>query len=150
MESLDSLYQWLQHEGVYLFDRQLPFSNTATKALTLQLQTCGAWGIYLDKGRLETKAEEESAVLHEAGHYSTGTTHQVSSPWDLVEKHEYKADKWAVERKLTVQELDDAVADGYCEMWELADHFNVTEDFMRKAVCLYTYGNLSVAQYIHF
>lgn len=150
MESLDSLYQWLYSKGIYLFDRQLPFSNGATKALTLQLNNSCAWGIYLDKGRMDTIAEEESAVLHEAGHYATGTTHQVSSPWDLVAKHEYKADKWAVQRKLTAQELDDAVAGGCAEMCELAEYFGVTEDFMRKAVCWYTYGNLDVEHYMAF
>lgn len=150
MESLDSLYQWLYNEGVFLFDRQLPFSNTATKALTLQLSVWGAWGIYLDKGRLETQAEEESAALHEAGHYATGTTHQVYSPWDLIEKHEHKADKWAIERKLSVHELDDAVADGCTEMWELAERFGVTQEFMEKVVCWYTHGNLAVEAYMTY
>lgn len=150
MESLDSLYQWLRSKGVYLFDRQLPFSNSTTKALTLQLNNTEAWGIYIDKGRMDSRAEEESALLHEAGHYATGATHEVCSPFDLIQKHEYKADKWAVKRKLSAEELDAAVCDGCCEMWELAEHFGVTEDFMRKAVCWYTYGNLAVDKYMAF
>ena len=36
MEKLDKLYQWLSDEGVYLFDRQLPFSSNDTKAITIQ------------------------------------------------------------------------------------------------------------------
>lgn len=33
-------------------------------------------------------------------------------------------------------------------MWDLAEHFGVTEDFMRKVVCWYMYGNLDVDLYI--
>lgn len=86
-------------------------------------------------------------MLHEGGHYATGTTHEVCSPWDLVEKHEYSADKWAVEHAVTPEALDDAVAAGYTEIWQLADYFGVTEDFMRKAVCWYTNGNLAAELY---
>lgn len=45
------------------------------------------------------------------------------------------------------QELDEAISDGHTEMWDLADYFHVTEDFMRKAVCWYTYGNLATELY---
>lgn len=147
MERLDKLCNWLDKEGVFLFDRQLPFSGGQSKAVTVRLNDSGTWGIFLDRGRLETTAEEYSAILHEGGHYATGTTHQVSSPFDLVEKHEVKADKWAVKRLLTEQELDDAVAEGNTEIWQLAEHFGVTEELMKKAVCWYTYGNLAADLY---
>lgn len=144
MEDLNSLYQWLDDEGVFVFDRQLPFSNDGSKATTIRLKPPReAWGIFLDKGWLETKREEKAALLHEGGHYATGTTHEMASPCDLVERHEYKADKWAVERALSAEELDKAVADGHTEMWDLAEYFGVTEQFMRKAVCWYVNGNLA-------
>lgn len=148
MENLNSLYQWLDHEGIFVFDRQLPFSQKDSKAFTLKLNPpYETWGIFLDKGRLKTKAEEKATVLHECGHYATGTTHKVNSPFDLVEKHEYKADKWAVERALSEDELDDAIAEGHAEIWDLAEYFGVTEEFMRKALCYYVYGNLAVELY---
>ena len=150
MEKLDSLYQWLHEKGVYLFDRQLPFSNGATKALTVELKASNDYGIFLDKGRLKSKAEEVSALAHEAGHCATGATHELSSPFDLIEKHESKADKWAIERLVSSDELDAAVADGHTEIWDLAEHFGLTEDFMRKAVCWYTYGNLNVEHYMSY
>lgn len=147
MENLDNLYQWLQNEGVILFDRQLPFSGKNTKALTIRLKSHDVWGIFLDGGRLESRAEEKSAALHEGGHYATGTTHEVCSPYDLVSKHEYKADKWAVQRALSADELDEAVAAGHTELWDLAEHFGVTEEFMKKAFCWYTKGNLATEHY---
>lgn len=148
MENLNSLYKWLDLEGVFVFDKRLPFSKKDSKATTLKLKPpYEAWGIFLDKERLKTEAEEKSAMLHESGHYATGATHEVNSPFDLVAKHEYKADKWAIERALSVDELDDAVAEGHTEIWDLAEYFCVTEDFMRKVVCWYTYGNLATELY---
>lgn len=147
MENLDSLYQWLHDEGVFLFDRQLPFSKKNSNALTVNLSGSDTWGIFLDGGELNTTAKKKSALLHEGGHYSTGTTHEVCSPWDLVAKHEYKADKWAVERALSEEELDEAVAEGHTELWDLADYFGLTEELMRKVVCWYTYGNLATELY---
>lgn len=146
MENLNDLRQWLDDEGVFLFDRQLPFHNGDSHAVTIRLNG-DVWGIFLDGGRLRTSAEEKSAVLHEAGHYATGATHAVDSPFDLVAKHEWKADKWAVQRALSAEELDEAVAEGCTELWQLAEHFNVTEEFMRKAVCWYTHGNLAADLY---
>lgn len=148
MENLDNLYQWLDKEGVFLFDRQLPFSKKDSHATTIKLKPpFEAWGIFLDKGRLRTAPEEKSALLHESGHYATGTTHEASSPFDLIEKHEYKADKWAVQRALSSDELDEAVVEGHIELWDLAEYFGVTEDLIRKAVCWYTYGSLNADLY---
>ena len=31
-------------------------------------------------------------------------------------------------------------------MWDLAEHFGVTEDFMRKVVCWYTYGKTAIKE----
>lgn len=42
-------------------------------------------------------------------------------------------------------ELDLAVAAGHTEIWDLAELFNVTEPFMRKATWWYQNRNLAVA-----
>ncbi len=147
IEDLNNLCGWLDQEGVLLFDRQLPFSHEDSKALTVTLPAAGVTGIFYDRGRMEDTAEEYSALLHESGHYATGTTHTLSSPFDLVAKHEYKADKWAVRHAIAPEELDCAVADGCTDIYSLADHFGVTEDLMRKAVCWYTHGNLAADLY---
>ena len=39
------------------------------------------------------------------------------------------------------------MAAGHTEIWDLADHFGVTEGFMRKVICYYTYGNLATELY---
>ena len=147
MRELTDIYKWYEDRGILLFDRQLPFSNEQSKAVTIRLRGDGATGVFLDLGRIETAAEEAVTLLHEGGHCATGTTHSVVSPFDLIEKHEYKADKWAVQDAVSQEELDTARRAGYREIYELADFFNLTEAFMRKVICWYDHGNLDVECY---
>ena len=58
-----------------------------------------------------------------------------------------KAWKWAVQNYISEEDLDNAVAEGYTDIYSLAEHFGVTEDFMRKVVCWYTHGNLATELY---
>ena len=147
MRKLTDIYKWFEDRGILLFDRQLPFSNEQSKAVTIRLRGDGVTGVFLDLGRIETAAEEAVTLLHEVGHCATGPTHAIVSPFDLIAKHEYKADKWAVQDAVSKEELETARKAGYREIYELADFFNLTEDFMRKVVCWYDHGNLDVEFY---
>ena len=82
-------------------------------------------------------------MAHELGHCETGSFYCKEAALDIRQKHEHQADKWAIGRLIPVDQLDDAVAEGCTDVWSLADHFGVTEGFMRKAVCWYTHGNLA-------
>jgi len=148
MKSLNSLYGWLHDEGVILISRPLPFSNPETAASTITIDGTGACGIFLDTDHIASLAEEKVVMFHEGGHYATGAMHKVASKFDLIEKHENKADKWAIQQVLSADDLDQAVADGCEDIWSLAEYFGVTPDFARKAVCLYTYGNLDCTDYL--
>ena len=147
MRELTELYERFESDGVFVFDRQLPFSNEQSKAVTIRINDSGTTGVFLDRGRIETSAEEAVTLLHESGHCATGTTHSIVSPFDLVEKHEYKADKWAVQDAVSKEELNAARSAGYLEIYELAEYFNLTEAFIRKVVCWYDHGNLDVNTY---
>ena len=46
-----------------------------------------------------------------------------------------------------MEELDNAIAEGCTEVWELADRFGVTEEFIRKTVCYYVHGNMAAELY---
>ena len=43
--------------------------------------------------------------------------------------------------------LEQLIAHGYTEFWELAERFGVTEEFAKKAVCYYVHGNLASELY---
>ena len=141
MDRLLELYQKLSKAGTrfYIWDLE------KDKAVTLEVD--GTYGIFMDFDNITSSSEEAVVVAHEGGHASTGATHKVCSPFDLVEKHEHKAWKWAIKNYISENDLDDAVASGYTDIYSLAEHFCVTEDFMKKTVCWYTHGNLATELY---
>lgn len=107
----------------------------------------GSCHIAIDPFKLTSTLDEKIKLGHELGHCMTGSFYNRYATCDIRKKHEHRADKWAIEEMIPVCALDEAIADGHTEMWDLADYFRVTEDFMRKAVCWYTYGNLSTELY---
>lgn len=141
MDQTLSLYNELNRAGVRFYHWDLGDGNAAT------IELGGTYGVFMDFDNIPTSAEERVVVAHEGGHISTGATHAVSSPYDLIAKHEYKADKWAVQRLISADALDAAVAEGCTDLHSLAEHFNVTEAFMKKAVCFHTHGNLAADLY---
>ena len=84
---------------------------------------------------------------HELGHCLTGSFYNRYAAVDHRRRHENRADKWAIRKLVPVARLDDAVAEGCTELWQLADRFGVTEEFVKKAVCLYVHGNLATELY---
>ena len=92
-------------------------------------------------------SEKTTAIFHELGHCETGSFYNEYSSFDVRKKHEDRADKWAIKKLIQKDELDKAIQDGHREIWDLAEFFGVTEDFIRKALCLYINGNLAVEYY---
>lgn len=132
---LIELYREMHDNGTYFFNKHLPFFDEEQKSTILEMD--GDYAVFLDAERIESIAEETEIVGHECGHAATGTTHSVCSPLDLVEKHEYKANKWAVHRLLPLEEIRSAIRGGYVEPWEVAEHTGRTEKFVRMALDIY-------------
>lgn len=107
----------------------------------------GSCYIAIDPFKLTSALDEKMKLGHELGHCMTGSFYNKYATCDIRKKHENHADKWAIQMLISEEDLDDAIAAGYTELWELADYFSVTEEFMRKAVCYYTHGNLATELY---
>lgn len=142
MTSLASLYTLARQQNIPVDF----FRLGKREALSLQAPD-GTCHIALDPDRLKDENDQRCKLSHELGHCMTGSFYNQYSPWDLRQKHENRADKWAIQNLLTVDELDDAVAEGCCELWELADRFGISEDMMKKAVCYYVHGNVASELY---
>jgi len=97
----------------------------------------GNYAIVMDKSQIETGRQEKVCILHEMGHCETGSFYNIYSPLDLQEKHEYQANKWAIHKAIPLDELQFALENGCTEMWELAEEFGVTEDFVKKSLEIY-------------
>lgn len=112
------------------------FSFGAREAMSLQVGE-GEYYIALDPFKLEANADEKVKLAHELGHCVTGSFYNQYSTYDLRARHERRADRWAIKQLVPRDELERAVANGQTELYDLADHFGVTEDFMRKAAEYY-------------
>lgn len=136
MKSTQSLYRYAERKRIEVINYPLP--ETASMSIDV-----GNGYIGMDYTRLETEADERVHLAHELGHCTTGAFYNRYARLDIRQRHENRADKWAIRRLISQEALDDAVADGHIELWDLPDFFGVTEEFMKKTICLYVNGNIA-------
>lgn len=119
-----------EHIPVYSFD--LP----QTHSLSL-MNNDGSCAVAIDPFGLNSTKDEKIRLAHELGHCVTGSFYNRYSDFDIKAKSEWKADKWAIKKLIPKDELQAAFEQGYTEPWDLAEYFNVTEEFIIKAVNYY-------------
>lgn len=137
MIDINRLYNLAKQENITVE----AFALNSREALSIT----GADGqcyVAIDPQNITSLADERTKLAHELGHCMTGSFYNVYSSFDSRKRHENRADRWAIKKLIPEDELKKAMANGYTALWELADLFGVNEDFMRKAVSLYRYGNL--------
>lgn len=137
-----SLYSLAEQQNIEVL--QFPLTDNGSMCIIADNGSCY---IGMDKSIQDGNVQERVHLGHELGHCLTGSFYSIHTAVDSRQRHENRADKWAVKKLIPVDELDQAVADGHTELWELAEHFGVTEDFIRKAVCYYVHGNLATELY---
>ena len=84
-----------------------------------------------------TSTLERVYLAHELGHCVTSSFYNVYSPFDIREKHERRANIWAVNKLVPKSLYLKALRQGYDNIYSLAEYFDVTPDFMKKAVEFY-------------
>lgn len=107
-------------------------------------------GIYIDDGDfqmigiakdIKTLAERRSVLAEELGHHFTSvgnaTVCHCYADRVFIDKTEHKAMVWACRYLIPEHDLDEAVRCGHHSLWDLADYFTVTENFMRFCIKLY-------------
>lgn len=110
----------------------IPFVGCPSAGATIRDGEC--YAIFLDFSRIRSPRLMRGVCIHELGHAATGSLHKVSSPFDLVERSEYRANRWAAENFLNEADFRAAFADGYTEPWELAEYFDLPEEDIKKAL----------------
>lgn len=137
-----NLYRIAEEQNIDI----LTFPLAKNESVSVMLPD-GKCFIGMDKSVREDSKEERVHLAHEMGHCATGAFYNAYSHADIRQKHENKADKWAIRLLIPENKLMEAVSAGITELWELAELFDVTVQFMQKAVYFYKYGNLSVNGY---
>ena len=124
----------------------LPYSMPQNGSMSLMLED-GRCFVGMDASVQDGGIQERVHLGHELGHCVTGSFYNIYAAVDDRQRHENRANKWAIQTLIPMDALDDAIAEGCTEIWELAERFQVTEEFIRKAVCLYVHGNLAEELY---
>lgn len=127
---LNALYEHADNSGVIIECYDFTYSPSVS---ILDEDVCY---IGINPFMLQSDAEEKVKLAHELGHCETGAFYNRYALCDIREKHERRADKWAIKKLIPEDELKNACK--FCRSrFELAEYFGVTEDFMQKALDYY-------------
>ena len=132
MDELTGLDCFAEQQGFRVC--RFPLPKTGSMSLLTEDGECF---IGLDSSIPASLADRTVHLAHELGHCVTGSFYNRWAACDLRQKHENRADRWAIRRLVDPERLYDDLAAGWTEPWELAERFGVTEPFMRRAMAYY-------------
>ena len=110
----------------------IPYTGMPQPGATMR--DSGCYAVFLDFTKIRTTRRLRGVCFHEMGHAATGALHKVSSPYELVERSEYRANRWSAETYLTAADFRTAFAEGYTELWQLAEYFDLPEEDIKNAL----------------
>ena len=114
----------------------IPFIGCPQPGATIRDQDYLA--VFLDFSKIRSTRLLRGVCYHELGHAATGALHKVDSPYELVGRSEYRANRWAAQHYLTEADFRCAFKDGYTELWQLAEYFDLPERDIQKALTYWT------------
>ena len=129
MVTNDDLYGIAERRG------HVVVCESLTETPSFSLQTNKRCYIAIDQ-RLNVQQERE-ALAHELGHCEYGGFYNRYSKYDIRAKAERRADKWAFARLVPYGRLMQAVRHGVTDVWELAELFDVSCEFIHRAIAYY-------------
>lgn len=138
MRKLSNLYRIADKNNISIYNYNMGESGITAASVRFS----DTVGIFIDYNKIDTLAEEKMLLSHEIGHCKTGAMYSPDTAFETKERCEYRADKWAVYNLLPFRKLKTAVKKGYTEVWQLAEYFDVTEDFIKTAFKVYQNNGL--------
>lgn len=119
-----------ENNGIEILGFRLPSVNSMSAEIN------GKCYIGLDTSQPMSHAEEQACIGHELGHCLYGGFYTRSSPYDLVERHEARADRWYIRHAIPRKTLFRLLHEGR-EVWEIAEMLDTTEEYVWQAYCYY-------------
>ncbi|MBQ4601184.1 MAG: ImmA/IrrE family metallo-endopeptidase [Oscillospiraceae bacterium] len=114
----------------------IPYCGAPRPGATMRF--AGKTAIFLDFSKIRSTRLLRGVCCHELGHAATGALHKVSSPYETVERSEYRANRWTAEHFLTAEDFKEAFSAGCRSLWELAEYFDLPEEDIRRAYDYWT------------
>ena len=110
----------------------IPFIGCPQPGATIRDQDYLA--VFLDFSKIRSTRLLRGVCYHELGHAATGALHKVDSPYELVERSEYRANRWVTKHYLTEDAFREAFRAGCTELWQLSEYFDLPEQVIADAL----------------
>lgn len=132
MFEISDFYQYCKENQVDV----IPYMGCPQPGATIRDRDC--YAVFLDFSKIRTTRLLRGVCCHELGHVATGALHKVDSPYELVERSEYRANRWTAEHFLTAAAFREAFRAGCREPWQLAEYFDLPEADVQNALTYWT------------
>lgn len=127
--SIDALYQNLDDMGVDVF---------TCPTAQLKAVACADGYMGINPYNMESAAEERAALIHEEGHFATGTFYEYDSPYTVRAHQENLANRYGFKKYFPPEIIQNAINEGNVEDWQLAEYFGVPTKYIKNLIVYYT------------
>ena len=128
MFEISDFYHYCKDHGVDV----IPYNGCPQAGATVR--DAGFYAVFLDFTKIHSTKLLRGVCCHELGHIATGALHKIDSPYELVERSEYRAARWVARNYLNEEAFRDAFAQGCSERWQLSEYFELPEDMIQDAL----------------
>ena len=129
---LSDFYSYCKQNNVMI----IPYEGMPSPGATLHDR--GKYAIFLDFSQIPTTRLLRGVCCHEMSHVATGALHKAGSPYELIERSEYRANRHTAQTVLTKKAFQEAFDMGLRELWELSEYFELPEADIQKALTYWT------------
>lgn len=130
--NLNDLYSYAEKHDIPVISFDMP------KSESMSVLYNGNCYVGIDPFAIKNEIDEKEKLAHELGHCETGAFYNEYATCDIREKHERRANVWAIKKLIPKDKLIKAIKSGFGEnRWELSECFGVTEDLMQFALDYY-------------
>ncbi len=87
------------------------------------------------------KQKKNVFLLKNYGHYYYDAYYNLNSDQTLINKQEFRANKWAFKQLISPSKIKDLISKGISTKYEIAEELGVTENLLCLAYQYYTENN---------
>ena len=125
--NVEMVYDKIQENGIKIFHHGI------SGIKSISVETNNKYGIFINNKEIADSDEGFCVATHEYGHCMTGATHPLNSSFDIISRHEYRADRKAVLDFLPIDMIKSAIKHGCRSIHEFSEYLDLPEQFVIKA-----------------
>lgn len=116
----------------------IKITNYRMKKKKARIVNYGSPYIFMDYSKIDSQTEEKCILAEELGHYYYDAYYTINSDQTLINKQEFRANKWAFKQLISPTKIKNLLSQGINTKYEIAEELGVTEDLLCLAYQYYT------------